>query len=111
MIDDRRWRIDYRDGQGRGHRATSDTRKEADKALTEIKTRIGRGEYVASKLIAKLREIAEDWFERRAIAGRELWVIGGLNSIFTCSRSWAIYVLTGSTLASSRTCAMSCARD
>jgi integrase len=30
-----RWRIDYRDGQGRRHRATFETRKEADKALTE----------------------------------------------------------------------------
>jgi len=35
-----RWRIDYRDGQGRRHRATFDTRKEADKVLTEIKTRL-----------------------------------------------------------------------
>ena len=34
-----RWRIDYRDGQGRRHRATFDTRKEADNVLTEIKTR------------------------------------------------------------------------
>ena len=60
------WRIDYRDGQGRGHRATSDTRKEADKVLSEIKTRIGRGEYVASKLIPTFREIAEDWFRTKS---------------------------------------------
>lgn len=32
-----RWRIDYRDGQGGRHRATFDTRKEADNALTDIK--------------------------------------------------------------------------
>ena len=57
-----RWRIDYRDGQGRRHRATFDTRKEADNALTDIKSRIGKGEYVASKLLPKFRELAEDWF-------------------------------------------------
>jgi integrase len=56
-----RWRIDYRDGQGRRHRATFDTRKEADKALTDIKSRIGKGEYVASKLLPRFRELAEDW--------------------------------------------------
>ncbi len=57
-----RWRIDYRDGQGRRHRATFDTRKEADKALTDVKSRIGKGEYVASKLLPRFRELAEDWF-------------------------------------------------
>src|SRR5208283_4826373 len=61
-----RWRIDYRDGQGRRHRATFDTRKEADKALTEIKTRIGKGEYLASKLIPTFREVAEDWFRSKS---------------------------------------------
>jgi hypothetical protein len=57
-----RWRIDYRDGQGRRHRVTFDTRKEADNALTDIKSRIGKGEYVASKLLPRFRELAEDWF-------------------------------------------------
>jgi Arm DNA-binding domain len=40
-----RWQIDYRDGQSRRHRATFDTKKEADNALTDIKSRIGKGEY------------------------------------------------------------------
>ena len=45
----RRWQIDYRDGQGRRHRATFDSRKEADNALTGIKARIGKGDYLAEK--------------------------------------------------------------
>jgi hypothetical protein len=60
-----RWRIDYRDGRGRRHRATFDTRKEADNALTDIKSRIGKGEYVASKFLPKFRELAEDWFRSK----------------------------------------------
>jgi len=61
-----RWQIDYRDGKGRRHRATFDTRKEADKALTEVKTRVGRGEYVASKLIPTFRAVAEDWLRSKS---------------------------------------------
>jgi integrase-like protein len=60
-----RWQIDYRDGQGRRHRATFDTKKEADNALTDIKSRIGKGEYVSSKLLPKFRELAEDWFRSK----------------------------------------------
>ena len=60
-----RWQIDYRDGQGRRHRATFDTKKEADNALTDIKSRIGKGEYVASKLLPHFRELAEDWFRSK----------------------------------------------
>jgi hypothetical protein len=48
-----------------GHRATFDTKKEADNALTNIKSRIGKGEYIASKLLPKFRELAEDWFRSK----------------------------------------------
>ena len=34
--------------------------------LTEIKTRIGKGEYLASKLIPTFREVAEDWFRSKS---------------------------------------------
>lgn len=63
---DGRWRIDYRDSQGKRHRETFDTRKEADEALDAIKARIKRGEFVAAKLIPKFKEIAEDWFASKA---------------------------------------------
>jgi integrase len=63
---DGRWRIDYRDSQGRRHRETFDTRKEADDALDGIKARIKKGEFVAAKLIPKFREIAEDWIASKA---------------------------------------------
>jgi hypothetical protein len=81
--DSARWRIDYRDGQGRRNRATFDTRKEADKALTEIKTRIGKGEYVASKLIPTFREVAEDWFRsiERPSAGNRWKLAGSTRSL------------------------------
>jgi integrase len=62
----RRWQIDYRDGQGRRHRATFDSRKEADNALTGIKARIGKGDYLAEKSLPKFRELAEDWFHGKA---------------------------------------------
>ena len=71
-----RWRIDYRDGQGRRHRATFDTRKEADNALTDIKSRIGKRRYLASKLLPKSREFAKSRKTaslRRAIVVRERW--------------------------------------
>jgi hypothetical protein len=61
-----RWRIDYRDAEGTRHRATFDTRKEADDALSDIKSRIKKGDFVASKLIPKFREVAEDWFRSKA---------------------------------------------
>ncbi len=38
-----RRQIGDRDGQSRRHRATFDTKKEADNPLTDIKSRIGRG--------------------------------------------------------------------
>ena len=61
-----RWQIDYRDTQGRRHRASFDTRKEADKTLTEIKTRISKGDFVASRQIPKFREVAGDWLRAKA---------------------------------------------
>jgi len=48
---DGRWRIDYRDPQGKRHRESFETRKEADDARDAIKGRIRRGEFVAAKLI------------------------------------------------------------
>src|SRR5207245_9698827 len=63
---DGRWRIDYRDAQGKRHRETFDTRKEADDALDAIKARMKRGEFVAAKLIPKFKEIAEDWIASKA---------------------------------------------
>ena len=61
-----RWQIDYRDPHGRRHRASFDTRRDADKALVEIKTRIAKGQFVAAKLIPKFREVAEDWLRAKA---------------------------------------------
>ena len=52
--------------QGRRHRANFDTRKEANDALTDIKKRSTQEEFVASKLIPKFREVAEDWFRSKA---------------------------------------------
>ena len=63
---DGRWRIDYRDSQGRRHRESFDTRKEADDALDGIKSRIKKGEFVATKLIPKFCEVSEDWFASKA---------------------------------------------
>ena len=65
-----RWQIDFRDGNGRRHRATFDTRKEADKALTEVKTRVGRGDYVASKLIRLFARSPKIGSAPRAIGGQ-----------------------------------------
>jgi integrase len=52
------------DGQGGRHRATFNTKK-ANNVLTDIKSRIGKGEYLVSKLLPKFRELAEDWFLSR----------------------------------------------
>ena len=92
-----RWRIDYRDGQGRRHRATFDTRKEADNALTDIKSRIGKGEYVASKLLPRFRELAEDWYVSKGDRRPERSVTGALRSICISIRNWAIFASIGST--------------
>jgi hypothetical protein len=47
---DGRWRIDYRDAQGKRHRESFDTRKEADDDWTASR-RGSKGEFVAAKLI------------------------------------------------------------
>ncbi len=39
---------------------------DADEALADIKARISKGDFVASKLIPMFREVAEDWFRSKA---------------------------------------------
>jgi hypothetical protein len=76
-----RWQIDYRDGQGRRHRASFDTRKEADNALTDIKSRIGKGEYVARSFCQNFANSRETDSFQRAIVAPERSATGALRSI------------------------------
>ena len=57
-----RWRVDFRDQTGARHRATFDTRKEAENGLGDFRRQINQGSFVAAKQVPLFREVAEEWF-------------------------------------------------
>jgi hypothetical protein len=57
-----RWRVDFRDQTGARHRATFDTRKEAEAALSDSRKEINRGTFVAAKEVPRFGQVAEEWF-------------------------------------------------
>lgn len=61
----KKWRVDWTDNEGIRHRMRFDTKGEADAALTEVKTQISAGTYVAPKKIPTFGALADEW-----IAGR-----------------------------------------
>jgi len=56
------WRVDFRDQTGARHRASFDTRKEAELALAEFRRRINQGNFIAAKEVPCFRVVAEEWF-------------------------------------------------
>ncbi len=60
--DQGRWRVDFRDQTGARHRATFDTRKEAENALSDFRRQINQGNFITAKEVPLLREVAEEWF-------------------------------------------------
>ncbi len=57
-----RWRVDFRDQTGARHRATFDTRKEAENGLGDFRRQISQGSFVAAKQVPLFRQVAEEWF-------------------------------------------------
>ena len=57
-----RWRVDFRDQTGARHRATFDTRKEAENGLGDFRRQINQGSFVAAKQVPLFRQVAEEWF-------------------------------------------------
>jgi hypothetical protein len=60
-----KWRADWTDTEGTRHRQRFNTKGEADAALTEIKSQLSAGIYVAPKNIPTFGALADSW-----IAGR-----------------------------------------
>jgi integrase len=61
----KKWRADWTDKEGTRHRMRYDTKGEADAALTEVKSQLRDGTYVAPKNIPSFGALADSW-----IAGR-----------------------------------------
>jgi hypothetical protein len=61
----KKWRADWTDNEGIRHRMRFDTKGEADAALTEIRSQLNAGIYVAPKKIPTFGALADEW-----IAGR-----------------------------------------
>jgi integrase len=57
-----RWRVDFRDQTGARHRATFDTRKEAETALSDFRREINQGTFVAAKEVPPFGQVAHEWF-------------------------------------------------
>jgi integrase len=60
------YQIDYRDAEGRRHRKSYRTLKEAQKAQRDIKTAIDQGSYVSPHKVPTLREIGAEWLSTKA---------------------------------------------
>ena len=61
----KKWRADWTDNDGTRHRMRYDTKGEADASLTEVKSQLRDGTYVAPKNIPGFGALADSW-----IAGR-----------------------------------------
>jgi integrase len=61
----KKWRADWTDKEGTRHRQRFNTKGEADACLTEIKSQLSAGTYVAPKNIPTFGALADSW-----IAGR-----------------------------------------
>jgi integrase len=57
---------DFRDANGQRYRPQFDTRKEADAALNEARSRIRKGEFIAQAQIPNFGEVARAWLAARA---------------------------------------------
>jgi hypothetical protein len=60
--DQGRWRVDFRDQTGARHRATFDTRKEAENALSDFRRQINQGNFIAAKEVPQFGQVAQEWF-------------------------------------------------
>ena len=60
--DQGRWRVDFRDQTGARHRATFDTRKEAENALSDFRRQINQGNFITAKEVPPFRQVAQEWF-------------------------------------------------
>jgi integrase len=56
------WRVDFRDQTGARHRATFETRREAETALSDFRRHISQGTFVAAKEVPRFRQVADEWF-------------------------------------------------
>ena len=55
----KKWRADWTDNEGIRHRQRFDTKGEADAALTEVKSQLNAGTYVAPKRIPSFGALAD----------------------------------------------------
>lgn len=58
-----KYRIDWRDSQGRRYRKFFTTRAEADNHLTEVKKQIKTGTFIRPREIPTFAEVAREWFD------------------------------------------------
>jgi integrase len=65
-VADGKYRIDFRDVAGKRFRFFFPTSKDAKAALTDLKAKIGKGEFVAPRSIPRFREIAADWLTEKS---------------------------------------------
>ncbi|GEM_PF-368523 len=56
------WRVDFRDQTGVRHRATFDTRKEAELALADFRQKINQRTFISARDVPRFRNVAEEWF-------------------------------------------------
>lgn len=61
----KKWRADWTDLEGIRHRMRFDTKGEADAALTEIRSQLNAGTYVAPKKIPTFGALADSWITGR----------------------------------------------
>jgi integrase len=61
----KKWRADWTDKEGIRHRERFNTKGDADAALTEIKSQLKDGTYVAPAKIPTFGQLADDWFADR----------------------------------------------
>jgi integrase len=60
------YQVDYRDDEGRRHRKSYRTQKEAQKALRDTKTAIDDGAYVSPHKVPTLEDIGAEWLATKA---------------------------------------------
>jgi hypothetical protein len=67
----KKWRADWTDLEGIRHRRRFDTKGEADAELTEVKTQLNAGTYVAPKKIPTFVALADEWMTGRIEESRK----------------------------------------
>jgi hypothetical protein len=76
-----RWRVDFRDQTGARHRATFDTRKEAENALSDFRRQINQGNFITAKEVPPFAKLLRNGSSPSVNIARQRRLSGSRTSI------------------------------